>query len=30
MTAKALLEALNTLLSEEEYAAALEAVKKGD
>ena len=30
MSAKALLEALNTLLSEEEYAAALEAVKKGD
>lgn len=30
MTAKALLEALNTLLSEEEYTAALEAVKKGE
>ena len=30
MTAKALLEALNALFSEEEYTAALEAVKKGD
>lgn len=30
MSAKALLEALNTLYSEEDYTSALEAVRKGD